>query len=271
MSALDRLKETPSWDWPEQAALLIKQQLRNDDLTEQLEAVELAGDLVVMDDEMAGLLVGIIQGGGSAEVRGRAAIALGPALEEAFEVGFDDELDAEFDARVVSESRIVEIRRVLESVYRDADQPDVVRRMCLEASVRAPQDWHNAAVAAAYQSSDKSWKMTALFCMGRVSGFEANIVKSLQSDDIDLVVEAVRSAGLAEVGAAGPTVLDLAAAETQAPRVRYAAVEALALLETPGSDELLVALTESDDEVLSELAFEALEERRVFSEPPDSY
>jgi hypothetical protein len=271
MSTLDELSNTPSWDWPEQAAVLIKQQLGSVDPAERLKAVELAGDLVVMDDELAGKLVRIIQSDAADELRGTAAIALGPALEEAFEVGFDDELDDDFDTRVLSESRVLEIQRVLHSMHDDNRQPSLVRRMCLEASVRAPQDWHPAAVRAAHQRDDKSWKMTALFCMGRLAGFEAQILEGLGASDPDIVVEAVRSAGLSELEAAGPTVLDLAASETREPRVRHAAVEALALLETEGIEELLVSLTESDDEALAELAFESLEERRVFSEPPDSY
>ena len=64
--------------------------------------------------------------------------------------------------------------------------------------------------------------------------------------------------------------LELAADESQPGEVRQAAVEALANLNTPGGDELLVALTESEDELLAELAYESLEERRVFSEPPDA-
>jgi HEAT repeat protein len=225
----------------------------------------------VMDDELAGKLVGIIQSDAGAELRGSAAIALGPALEEAFEVGFDDELDNDFDIRVLGQSRVVEIQRVLRSMHDDEKQPSLVRRMCLEASVRAPQDWHPAAVLAAHQRSDKDWKMTALFCMGRLPGFEAEILEALSAADSDIVVEAVRSAGLSELNAAGPVILDLAASETPEPRVRCAAVEALALLETEGIEELLVSLTESDDESLAQAAFESLEERRVFSDPPDSY
>jgi len=270
MSELEDLKRLPSWEWPPTAAAAIKQGLLSADPAEQVLATGLAGDLVVMDDDLAGILLGVLRSDAPEEVRGNAAIALGPALEEAFEVGFDDELDVEFDDRVLSEARVEEIQRVLAVMHGDEGVPLFVRRMCLEASVRAPQDWHADAIRAAFERPELQWRLTALFCMGHTPGFEASILESLDASDTALVVEAVRSAGLLELSAAGPKVLSLAGDERGDRGVRLAAVEALATIETEGSDELLVSLTESEDEELAELAFESLEERRVFSEPPDS-
>ena len=269
MSDLQNLKDLPSWVWPPDAADHIKRGLDSADVAERLAAAGLAGDLVVMDDEMADKLLSIVQSDASEQLRGSAAIALGPALEEAFQVGFEEELDAGFDGRVLDEPRVAEIQRVLRAIHGDERAPDLVRRRCLEASIRAPQDWHSAAVSAAYARGEKGWKLTGLFGMGRIAGFRAQLLESLEGDDVDLLVEAVRSTGLRELSVAGPKVLELAADEQQDQLVRCAAVEALAALETEGSEELLVSLTESDDERLAELALEALEERRVFSEPPD--
>ena len=218
---------------------------------------------------MAGKLLGIVRSDAPEQLRASAAIALGPALEEAFELGFEEEIDAGFDDRVLDEPRVKEIQSVLRAVHTDDNAPDLVRRMCLEASIRAPQDWHSEAVRAAYARADKGWKVTGLFCMGRIGGFDEQIIESLDRDDADIKIEAVRSAGLRELNAAGPKVIGFAAAEEEDRQVRYAAVEALAGLEVEGSEELLVSLTESDDELLAELAYESLEERRVFSEPPD--
>jgi hypothetical protein len=47
-----------------------------------------------------------------------------------------------------------------------------VRRRVLEASVRAPQDWHQEAIREAYSSGDESWRLTAVFCMRFVRGFK---------------------------------------------------------------------------------------------------
>jgi hypothetical protein len=54
----------------------------------------------------------------------------------------------------------------------DASVPTDVRRRILEASVRAPQDWHRDAIRAAYASDDDVWRLTAVFCMRSVRGFE---------------------------------------------------------------------------------------------------
>jgi hypothetical protein len=270
MPNLRDLLESPSWDWPADAADRIKRALVESDPEDIENVVELAGDLVVMDDEMAGLLLGVLLGDLPDEARGRAAIALGPALEEAGDLGFDDELDSQFDTRVLSEARVSEIQAALRSRHDDETVPVLVRRRALEASIREPRDWHAEAIRRAYGRGDKDWKLTAVFCMGHLAGFTAEVMETLQSGDVDLLAEAVRAAGMLGMSEAGGRVLELAADDSQPSVLRYAAVEALANLETPGSDELLVALTESDDDALAELAYESLEERRVFSEPPDT-
>ena len=56
--------------------------------------------------------------------------------------------------------------------FMDGDIPKDVRREILEASVRAPQDWHQEAVRMAYSSDDESWRLTAVFCMCYIRGFE---------------------------------------------------------------------------------------------------
>jgi hypothetical protein len=270
MHNLRDLVESPSWDWPADAADRIKRALGDADPEDMGEVVGLAGDLVVMDDEMAGLLLGVLRGDLPDGVRGRAAIALGPALEEACDLGFDEELDLQFDTRVLGEARVSEIQSALRSLHDDETVPVLVRRRALEASIREPRDWHAEAIRRAYGRGDKAWKLTAVFCMGHLAGFTAEVVESLQSGDVDLLAEAVRAAGMLGLNEAGDRVLELAADDSRPGLLRYAAVEALANLETPGSDELLVALTESEDDALAELAYESLEERRVFSEPPDT-
>ena len=52
-----------------------------------------------------------------------------------------------------------------------------VKRPILEASVRAPEKWHKNAVAAAYRSKDEDWKLTAVFCMRFIRGFDKQIVR----------------------------------------------------------------------------------------------
>ena len=101
----------PSWEWPEDAAKLLLDVLHDDraEAPARLLAAELAGDLVVMNDELADALLTIVRDGGAgAEPRGMAAIALGPALEHAYMAGFE-----EADDIVISQKMFPVIRQAL--------------------------------------------------------------------------------------------------------------------------------------------------------------
>ena len=113
-------------------------------------AAHMAGDLVVIDDEIAAaLLETALDHDEPEELRGQAAIALGPALEEV------DTLEEEAP---ISLGVFESTQKALHSGYADASVPKLVRRRMLEASVRAPRDWHAAAVRSAYASDDPEWQ-----------------------------------------------------------------------------------------------------------------
>ena len=61
--------------------------------------------------------------------------------------------------------------------------------------MRAPQDWHENAVGSAYASGDDTWKLTAVFCMRFVRGFDGQIVEELDNTDTAIELEAVLAAG----------------------------------------------------------------------------
>jgi hypothetical protein len=89
---LHRLKDAPSWEWPESAAKQLLATLRDENAAEaeRCLAAELAGDLVVMNDDLAAALINILENGGQpSEIRGRAAISLGPVLEQVDTDGFE--------------------------------------------------------------------------------------------------------------------------------------------------------------------------------------
>jgi hypothetical protein len=55
------------------------------------------------------------------------------------------------------------VQESLCALYLDADHvPKNVRRSILEASVRAPQDWHRDAVRAAFSTDDEEWRLTSV-------------------------------------------------------------------------------------------------------------
>ena len=267
---LDLLEGLPCWEWPENAGDAVKRALEKGDSDERIRAATLAGELVVMDDELAGLLLGIVEDrNAEPELRARAAIACGPALEDGDLVGYDDDLDPGFDARVLSEGAFRRVCQALRRVYEDSKAPSDVRRACLEAAVRAPQDWHAKAVEQARASSAHDWQVTAVFCMGHLPGFDDALLEALQSADPDLLREAVRAAGLRGLDPAGPRLRALAEASDTDRATRLEAISALAYVPSEPAEELLTSLTRSSDLELAEAAQEALSELRAMHLDPE--
>jgi hypothetical protein len=190
---LKALKDTPPWAWPEGTAEKLVSALRDERASEpdRLLATEMAGDFTVVNDESVEALLAILRNGEeSQEIRARAAISLGPILAYGDTEGFEDPDDVP-----ISERHFQQIRESLRELYMDAQIPKEVRRRILEASVRAPQDWHRNAVRAAYSSGDDAWELTAVFCMRFLRGFDKEIVEELGNRNQDIQLEAVLAAG----------------------------------------------------------------------------
>jgi len=62
---LQRLYDTPSWEWPQGADELILRVLRDNsaDQSDRLLAAEMAGDSVVVNDELADVLLSVLADG----------------------------------------------------------------------------------------------------------------------------------------------------------------------------------------------------------------
>ena len=253
---LETLQNLPSWEWPKDAGETILRILEDKKSrpSDRLLAAELAGDFVVIcDDVLATLLTVLDDDAEAIELRGGAAIALGPALEHADTDGFDDP-----DDMPITESMFRKIQETLRKLYMDAPVPKDVRRRILEASVRAPQDWHQAAVRAAYSSDDEEWKLTAVFCMKYIRGFDDQILESLKSSNADIHFEAVSAAGNWELRAAWPHIAALVSSEGVEKNLLLAAIEAAAIIRPQEAEEVLGDLLESDDEDIVDAVEEAL-------------
>jgi len=99
----------------------------------------------------------------------------------------------------------------------------------MHPTVSWPQDWHQDAVRAAYSSDDEEWRLTAVFCMRFVRGFEKEIVESLATKNPDIRYEAV-----------------------------VAAIDAISSIRPAEASEMLIDLIESQDEDIVEAAHEAM-------------
>ena len=253
---LQALKDTPPWDWPEGTAEKLLSVLRDEQATEtdRVLAAEMAGDFTVVNGQLVEALLAILRNSEeSQEVRARAAISLGPILEYADTEGFEDSDDVP-----ISERHFQQIQKSLRELYMDAQIPKEVRRRILEASVRAPQEWHKNAVLAAYSSGDNAWKLTAVFCMRFLRGFDKQIVEELKNEIPDIQLEAVLAAGNWGVAAGWPQIVALIHSGKTPKPLLLAAIEAVPSIRPQEASEVLSGLIESDDEDIIEAVQEAL-------------
>jgi hypothetical protein len=261
------LLDTPPWEWPGDAGTTIRKVLLDakSKESERLGAVELAGSLVVMNDEMAAALLTVLRDAKEPErLRGLAAISMGPVLEQTDLDGFEDLLMGEEPP--VSEPVFRTIRKALHEVYLDTSNPKEVRRRALEGSVRAADDWHPAAIREAYASGDPEWVLTAVFAMRYVRGFNAQILESLNSKDPEIHMEAVAAAGSSEIAAAWPHVSALVKNPNTPKPLLLAAISAVAQIRAEEAKPMLVELLDSEDEEISDAADEALSMTGAYSE-----
>lgn len=151
----------------------------------------------------------------------------------------------------------------------DAEVPKEVRRSILEASVRTPQDWSADAIRAAYASNDRAWRLTAVFGMCFVPGFEDRILESLSSPDLDMLRHAVSAAGNWQLDAAWPHIEGILQDDDADKDVRLAAIEAAVSIRPEAAAERLVELTDSEDDDIADAATEALIMAETFEELED--
>ena len=250
------LSETPPWEWPRGAGELLLEILedRAASLSDRLLAAELAGDFTIIEDEIAETLLSVVSDQREhAPLRVAAAISLGPGLEHADMMGFDDPEDI-----LLSGMMVREIHGTLRRLYFDADVPDEVRRGILEAAVRFPEPWHPDAVRAAYHSGEEAWELTAVFCMRFLPGFEERIVEALESENQQIHFNAVQAAGAWGVDAAWWHVHELVTAPGTEKSLLIAAIYALASIRSEDAWEILDELSDSEDEEIADAVFDAL-------------
>jgi hypothetical protein len=265
---LKTLLDTPPWDWPGDAGrtfwrILVDRRAQESD---RLVAAELAGDLTVINDELADTLVTIASTADEPELlRARAAISLGPALEQADIDGFEDP-----DEVPITEHTFRTIQEWLEKLYLGDSTPKEVRRRSLEASARAPQIWHQDAIEQAYSSGDKEWMLTAVFSMRWVRGFDDQILTALKSSDLEIKHQAVMAAGNWELDAAWSPIVELLN-DAHAPKpLLLAAIGAVGSIRPDEAPEILVDLANSDDEDIAEAVEEAVATFDLASDEEDS-
>jgi hypothetical protein len=253
---LKLLRDTPPWDWPADAGRTFLKLLtdRRAKPCDRLIAAELAGDFTVINDDLADALLAIVRNAGEPEgLRARAAISFGPVLEQADLGEFEDPDDVP-----ITEGMFHNIQDSLRTLYFDTSIPKEVRRPILEASVRAPEPWHQDAISQAYASGDNKWMLTAVFAMRWVRGFDSQILAALESADSDIHYEAVHAAGNWELDAAWDRIVELLNDPDTPKPLLLAAIGAAGCIRPAEAGVILVDLADSDDEDIAEAADEAM-------------
>lgn len=265
---LHKLSDLPIEDWPSNAPDLLHMALQDpdNDLTLRVMAAEMAGNLSVLDDDLAQALLGILRDAAQPEaLRGTAAIALGPILED-LDMGFYDNTP---ETPPVSAETAQEIRATLRFLHEDPRTPKTVRRRVLEGSIRAPEDWHPGAVREAWASQDPDWRLTAVFCMGYLPGFRDEVLEALESEDPRIRFEAVQAAGQLELEEAFPAIHAILTDPQADLDLLFAAIDAVPSVRPDLTMEVLGPFLESEDEELTDAAHAAIEYAAVLEEEPE--
>jgi hypothetical protein len=263
MMDIHKLYDLPPWEWPENVESTIIELLQNAqaDTEARLLAAELAGDYTNMNDSLADALLTVaVKATESIELRGAAVIALGGALEHAYTMGFEDEDDI-----LLTENGFHHVISTLHQLFLDEDVPDDVRRRVLEASVRAPQDWHDEAVRQAWHRGGR-WRLTAIFCMRFICGFDQEILEALEDDHPRIRYHAVCAAGVWEVDEAWSQIFDLLTSDDTDKELRLAAIDAVASIRPVEAADILNELTASEDDDIVDAAYEALAMAGIIAE-----
>jgi len=214
-----------------------------------------------MDDSIARAFLDIGASDADKEIRAETIVELGPVIEEAG-IDYDDDVDFGFSPELgpsVSRETFDAIVREICNLYEDEAQPQIVRRRAFEVLVRDPQPWQMPEIRKHFASDDPLWKLTAVFAMGYVTGFDKEIAATVASASDLLLYEAVCAAGAMRVSATGERIRGLATSEKTEPELRLAAIEALPDVD-PDCFDILDALAASSDVEIAATAEAALED-----------
>jgi HEAT repeat protein len=219
-----------------------------------------------MDDETAQALLDIAASDADEEARAHAMVALGPVIEECGYEYMEGAIDfGPETGPPVSRETFGSIVARIRGLYSDEKQPTLIRRRAFEVLIRDPQPWQREAIQKHFASADDDWRLTALFAMGHIAGFEREIATAVETAEEPLLFEAVRAAGKMEVSAAAPRIRALATSGDADLDTRIAAIYALPHVD-PDSYELLESLERSRNRDIAEAAADAVQELLMFTD-----
>lgn len=213
-------------------------------------------DGIILDDEEYRSVFDLARDRTASEdVRARAAISLGPALE-LWEMERDDPFPMEGEEFTLDPKLAEEIHAGLLAIVRDEEEPKLVRRRALEAAVRCISDEHDRLIRRFWIDPDPEWRLTAIFAMGEYTFYEKDILAAVENDELAPVLraEAFRSAAKLDLKKISRLAKKIAGDASQPEELRAGALKAYASLAPIKSQDLLERIAEEEEGDLQELA-----------------
>ncbi|HEX7586994.1 MAG TPA: HEAT repeat domain-containing protein [Anaerolineae bacterium] len=210
------------------------------------------------EDEDAALVkpfVGFLRSDPDARVRAAAADSLGRFM-----------LLAEYGRLPESPHANLIFEALLATIHGTAEDLNV-RRHALEAVAYSSRDQVRDVITAAYADEDPQMRASAVAAMGRSADpfWRKTAADELESLDPRMRFEAVRSVGELEYRTAVPQLIELL--DDPDREVQMAVITALGQIGGSAAKQALANAAESEDEVLHELADDALQELRFSGDP----
>jgi HEAT repeat protein len=206
------------------------------------------------DQALIGPLVHLLRVDEVAGVRATAAIALARFVL----LGELEKIDRA--PAMLAEQALLE-------TLRNAEEGLEVRRRAVEAIAYSGEAGVREIIEAAYYDEDEKMQASALFAMGRSADpyWCKLLVNELENPNPELRFEAARACGELESSLAVSKLIEISLVDPDR-EVQEAAVWALGRIGGREAREALEACYESDDEVLSQAAAEALDEMDLLGE-----
>jgi hypothetical protein len=200
-------------------------------------------------------LLALLEGDPSEEVRAAAAVSLGRYVYMA-------------ECEDLDGARAERVRSALERAVNDGSLE--VARRALESLAYINDERVTRLIDAAYAHSDPLMRQSALFAMGRSADrfWAETVLAELHSDDPAMRYEAARASGEMRLPRALPSLARLIAQDRDA-EVKTVAIWAMGEIGGKRARQLLEQLADSDDEVQTAAAEEALERMDLASRELD--
>lgn len=238
-------------EWPRDSDEILLEIINNNKISMRTrqEAIEFASDLAVVDLKVVRAFCTIIKNSEeSYELRSSAISGLSDILAEVSSPEYQAEIKfVDPNEDIIKISDFDEVRQLLQQIFYNKHEIPEIKRRALEVSATLPDIWHSEAIKEAYADGDVAWRLTALYCMRFVDGFEKEICQELLSRNADMQQYALIAVKMKKIASVWPQVRGIIEAERINEDVFYAALEAGIAINPQAMPEILTSLSDFDD------------------------